>query len=582
MDSIERQVGRARRRLLLNSWLNHEGMCLAAGAAVFLALVVLARGGGLDWPLIGIGGVLLLLATLAATIGALLKAADMSRAATALDEAVGLKERVSSGLFCRDSEDPFARAVIADAGRAVEGITVRAHMPLRWSRAMSYGLGVTVLSLLVFWLLPAMDLFGRQEASRRSDEITRQADAQKAAMLTQMARVRQIKESNPVLRDNKEFEADLDVQEARLETPMDLQRDMVKKLENLMDSVQKQKEQDKYDSFDEFKRMLRRVQDSQPKPSPVSQVADALSKGDFKEAKAAMQKLQDELAKHEQEGDREQIEKLQQQLDALGKKIEKLSTESKKAEDALKQAGIKPEDMKRLLDNLSKKDFDSVRDQLNQSNLSPEQIEKLMSKLANRKMAETMCQNLGAALQMAAAQATAQSGRGESQSGMAAAADALDQAEQLAQELNQLESTMAQLADMKNQAGCPGCQGQGCPMCQGSGSDRPGPGMGQRTGQGTGGLAPEQQTALGFKSERTPVHTTPGGIIGSFLIEGSQFKRDSEAEFNQVFISAEKDLSEAIAKDKIPPYARQTVKEYFSRGRRGTAPAEPSQGSNQE
>jgi len=101
--------------------------------------------------------------------------------------------------------------------------------------------------------------------------------------------------------------------------------------------------------------------------------------------------------------------------------------------------------------------------------------------------------------------------------------------------------------------------------------------MGRLAGQGRGGLAPEQETDLGFKKERTPVHTTPGGVIGSFLIKGSQFKRESAAEFNEVFISSEKDVSEAIARDKVPPYARKTVKEYFLRGQRDL-PAQPPAG----
>jgi hypothetical protein len=90
--------------------------------------------------------------------------------------------------------------------------------------------------------------------------------------------------------------------------------------------------------------------------------------------------------------------------------------------------------------------------------------------------------------------------------------------------------------------------------------------MGQRMGQGAGGLAPEEQTLIGFQREKTPVHTTKGKIIGQFLIKGSQFKRDSAAELQDVFISAEKEATEAIARDKVPPYARDAVRQYFSRG----------------
>ena len=90
--------------------------------------------------------------------------------------------------------------------------------------------------------------------------------------------------------------------------------------------------------------------------------------------------------------------------------------------------------------------------------------------------------------------------------------------------------------------------------------------MGPNLAQGTGGLAPEEQTAVRFKHEKSPVNTTRGKIIGQFLIKGSQFKRDSTAELKDVFISAEKDATDAIARDKVPPYARDAVRQYFSRG----------------
>ena len=63
------------------------------------------------------------------------------------------------------------------------------------------------------------------------------------------------------------------------------------------------------------------------------------------------------------------------------------------------------------------------------------------------------------------------------------------------------------------------------------------------------------------------METVPGAIIGELLIEGSQFKRESMAEFSQVLISAEEEATQAIARDKVPPYARKAVKQYFSRGR---------------
>jgi hypothetical protein len=569
MDSIEHQVKRARRQLLLGAWLQSLGACLALGAAGFVLVTATARVGGFDWPLSWAGVVLLGGSVVVSVAWSWAKAVDTPRAAVALDEAAGLKERISTGLYCRDSEDPFCRAVRQDAARAATGLKVGVHLPVRWPDSMTFGSGAVLLSLLVFWLLPTMDLFGRQERAGREETARRQEDVQRQAVLKQVAKLKRLKQESPLLKDDREFDADLDVQAAELETPLSARRELVKKLENLAEAVRQKTEQGKYNSLKEMKKMLRRLQDPQRKSSAVSKVADALSRGNFQQARKELEKLQDELAKHELEGNREQVERLQKQLDALGKRLEKLATDSKKLEDTLKQAGIKSEDAKRMLENLSRKDFSAVRKQLQDANLSAEQIEKLLKKLKDRRLAETMAKNLGAALQMAAGQSAGSESGGDSAAGMQAAAEALSQAEQLAQELAELESTMSQLADMKGQAGCSQCQGAGCASC--GGGDQQGPGMGRRGGRGRGGLASEAETGVGFKKVRSPVRTTQGSVIGSFLIKGSQFKRESAAEFSEVFISAEKDLSQAIARDKIPPYARKTVKEYFSRGTRRTA-----------
>ena len=83
-------------------------------------------------------------------------------------------------------------------------------------------------------------------------------------------------------------------------------------------------------------------------------------------------------------------------------------------------------------------------------------------------------------------------------------------------------------------------------------------------GRGRGGLAPEEQTTVGFKMERGKVHTGKGAIIGQFLFDGEQVKGDVAPEFSEVVTAAERDASDRINRNRVPRQYQKAVKSYFS------------------
>ena len=99
--------------------------------------------------------------------------------------------------------------------------------------------------------------------------------------------------------------------------------------------------------------------------------------------------------------------------------------------------------------------------------------------------------------------------------------------------------------------------GQSCGKCNGRG------GQGGR-GQGRGGLAPEEKTAVGFKTERTKVKTTKGAIIGEFLIDGEQVRGEVSSTLRETVIAAEREASDLIHRDRIPRQYHKAIKGYFS------------------
>ncbi len=85
-----------------------------------------------------------------------------------------------------------------------------------------------------------------------------------------------------------------------------------------------------------------------------------------------------------------------------------------------------------------------------------------------------------------------------------------------------------------------------------------------RMGQGRGGFAPEQQTAVRFKTERGKVKTGRGAIIGQFLFDGEQVKGEVSSSLTEMVTAGERDASDRINRNRIPRQYQSAVKAYFS------------------
>jgi hypothetical protein len=151
---------------------------------------------------------------------------------------------------------------------------------------------------------------------------------------------------------------------------------------------------------------------------------------------------------------------------------------------------------------------------------------------------------------------------GDAVTGLSMAGDQLSELERLEQEMNQLDSALADLQNSRQGVDrpCKACNGRGCAQCQGR---KPGGGMGE-LGEGRGGLAPEQPTDVDFKMERGKAHTGKGAIIGQFLFDGEQVKGDVAQEFTQVVTAAEREASDRINRNRVPRQYHKAVKSYFS------------------
>lgn len=447
MTQLEHQIHATQRRLWLIRWLDDASVFLAAAGLVFAAVVVIQRLYDLPIPVGQVALGLLAMGLIGALIRTLVRREDASVAAARLDEAAGLRERISTGQFCLKVDDPFAQAVVADAERTAAGLSVRSHIRLRSPRATGLAVGSCVLSLLMF-LLP-LGLLKTTEAKEaaKTEAATEQA---KVAVKKQLEAVKKLTEETPALADLQEPAADLDkLAGGLLQKPADIRHEAVKKIDRLEDAVRQKMASDQYEAVPQMRKMLRGLKTPGSPEAPTQKLAEALQKGDFKTAKEEVEALKDQLATLKSDQDKEMVDKMSKQLEDLAKQLEKLSVDPKLVEK-LEQAGIKKEDIERMLERLSSKDLEQLKKQLEEKGLDQQQIEKMAKQLQQRQQAGTMSKKLADAMKQGA-KANQPGQMSNAMEGMSQAAEQLSELEQLEQEMSQLDSTMTALQDAKDQ-----------------------------------------------------------------------------------------------------------------------------------
>jgi chemotaxis protein histidine kinase CheA len=499
---------------------------------------------------------------LAAFIWSGLRRESETSAAARLDIAAGLRERISSGLYCMNESDPFAQAVVADAQRASGSVAVRQHIRLNIPQQFAFTMGSFVLASLMFLITPG--LLKSDKAVVAAEQSAEREQAQ-IAVKREMERVQQFAEANPALQDLSEELKKLDPNEgAKLQKPDMIRHEALKKIDRLEDAVKQKRDDEKYEAVPEMKKMLRGLRIPESEQAPTEKLSKALAKGDFKEAKEEVAKLKEQLATLKAEEDKQLVEKMSKQLEDLAKQLEQLAKDDKLAEK-LEQAGVKKEDVERMLERLSKADLEQLKKQLEKSGLNQQQIDSLAKQLQQRQQAGSMAKKMSQGMQKAA-QAAAAGQTGQAMEGMQNAGDQLSELEQMEQEMNQLDSAMADLQQSRDNLGnpCGKCGGKGCSGCNGGGQGQAGQGGMGKLGQGRGNLAPEEKTAVDFKIERQKVKMGKGAIVGQFLIDGEQVRGEVGESLGEVVTAAEREASDLIHRDRVPRQYHKAIKEYFS------------------
>ncbi|HEY2587064.1 MAG TPA: hypothetical protein VGI81_15060 [Tepidisphaeraceae bacterium] len=329
MSRLDQHVSAVRTRMMLGVWLTALAWTGIVYAVVVLAAVLIYKLVQLQlpheaaWFWAGLG-----VAVAASIVYAIIRRPTAQQAAVAIDERLALKEKFSTALFVRASNDPFAVAAVKDAERTATNVSLQKRFPVQFPRAGIGTIAATTLVFLLAWLLPTFDLFGMKQSaiakSQAVEENRRQAqDMIHRAIAEIDAAPKSVAEKPEIQMAKRELLAMKGNKTADPETARSTGQ---KAIEQVQQAI-KQKIQANKDfavtqqEMQEFKNMTPPADE----PGPIADAHRNLAQGKFDAAVQDLSKAVDNFNKL----DPKEQDKAARQMDQLAKAIQKMANDPK-------------------------------------------------------------------------------------------------------------------------------------------------------------------------------------------------------------------------------------------------------------
>jgi hypothetical protein len=560
MNTIEKQVTRARRRLMTGKffsilvWAAFAGLCLAAiGMAIpkiwyldFLKTQDNQDAWTYSW-IIG-GAVLAFLVTAFLTYRSLASHLDV---AVEVDKRFGLKERLSSAMSLDDktASTNVGQALIEDAESRAETIDVRDEFQFKPSwRALLPLLPIFVLVAMMFTpnaqqrvVALEPDAINKKQVQVAVKEFKKKIEERRKEMIA-----KGLKDAKNL----KPLEKQLD---KLLDDENQSKKDALVKLNDIKKQIADRRKE--LGSSKELKENLNKLKDAGS--GPAKELAEAMSKGDMKEAVKAIKELADKL----KEGKLNDIErkKLAKDLENMAKELKKIAErheqEKKKLEDQIKKA-VEQGDMDKAAKLQQKLDQKKAQDQQKQ------QMKKMAEKLQKCADCNKPGENGQPKQGQKGDQKKGKDGDQESQQQMKEAGESLEdlaqQMEQMQQELEEMEA----LEDLEDLAeGCKQCMNEGQPNDETKWQD-----WANGEGRGGGKRDLEKENTGTFKS-KVKGKLQRGQTVVTGNADGKNLTGRSQSETKELIRDSMSKDSDPLENISLPKTAREHAQEYFKQVR---------------
>ena len=536
---LDGQLQRVRRRLFLQTFVDHLLCCLAAALVAVAIWFVLQPAVFTDqsawrWP---VAGALLAAGIITAFVLARWRAPSSLTASLALDDKFELKERVTTLLTLspEQAQTSAGQALAADVHQRLDAIEVKGKFPIRLSRsAAMLPVCAALLAVVSFFFEP----FGSSshEAKGSIPVASAKDIQQKLENLKKTSfKNREEEPADPKDKDLKELDKAWD---KLVKQPPPKNENQIRERVQEMKSVE-ERLKDRLDNLkgksDDLKKQLKNI-DADPKKAgtkEVNDLQDALAKGKMDKAMEALDQLTKKL--QDKKLSKEELQKLADQLADLQQKLERLA-ENKDLKDKLQkefdEGKITKEQLEREWDRLSK-EAENLKDL--------QDLAELLGECKN-------CLGRGGNMKDLA-------GKLKLLKGKLKAVDLTDKEIQaLMEEMDKLDEAREAMLLALNQ-----CRGN----CEGL---IPGNGMGQGKFPGQRrpvGKEPKDSKIVGARQNAESDPKAEQHVTG--FTKGGIFSRIPARDVGGAFKQAVQDAPEAIDRQRIPPDAADMAKGYFKK-----------------
>lgn len=536
MEELQKQVRQARRRLAIQKFVHLASWCCFGCLMLVIAGVVADwywnfAGLGVEiWLAAGLG-----IGLLTALIWTWATRLPMMSAAIEIDRRFGLRERVSSALSLEPEEletEP-GQAVTRDAIRRIQHVHVPEHFQLSLDRWCWLPILPAALAVALVFLLPESPAMKEANAKALEKKVVQKH----AAELQKKLELRKKQASEKGLTELADLLAKIErgSQELNKQQKVDQKKALVE-LNDLAEQLKKERE--KLGSSDDLKKQFEQFKDLNK--GPADKLAEALEKGDLKQAMEEIKNLQEKLLngdlnKQEQEALAKQLEQMKDKLQQAAQNHEKQKQELREQIEQMKKAG----------NNAAAQQLQQKLDQMQSKNGQMQQMQQMAEQLGKACECMKNGDQQGAQQQLGGIQ------------------QELENLDQELQEMAMLEDAMKELDDAKNGM-CEACRGLG----QGKGKKDGPPGEGLGEGRGKGDR-PEEETNTNFIDTRVKQQITKGAVDSAGEADGPNRVNQVREDIKSQFEAAESGAADPLTDRNLPKSYREHARNYFNNLREG-------------
>lgn len=564
MDQVMRVVKQAGFRLALIETLRALCITLTLGFALLVALRLVERLGGVIMPWADIAPGVFIVAIIGAIVWAFATRIRPLVAARELDERADLRESLSTAICVQSEKDPWSQLIVRTAAERASKVNVGKAIPIGTPKLAPAPFCAALALALIWFTVPKVDFWGVAAKRDQASDQERQIQEVKTEFEQGKKKIEEMLSQANVKIDDGEGDKAANEREAP-KTLEEVRRESVRKLTDMAERLEQMRSGEKGQVMDALKDRMGRLK------NPGDQMNDmyrSMARGNFGQAKEDLEKLAQKLGENS-DLSAEQKEQLKKQLENMSGQLSKLAADRGELAKAMEQMGMDgrlaadPEAMKKAIEEAAK-------------NMTPEQKEKLEKMLEQAEAQQEMGDKMGNM-----ADAMAKLAKGASEKGMSG--EGMQGLEQLAEALSDMELAQSDLNSLE--AALSECRGQLAGQCQGLSECQGGAGEGQGMpkigewkagdsqktmglgsggpGQGNGGGPEEEQIDFSIEKKKANVQTGQGAIIGTKLVQGSQIRGESVAEFSAVMESSTQAASEALETMQVQREYHDAVKHYF-------------------